>query len=337
MYDFGMEHDADIVAGKLAGRGRALPRELYARDRPRATLAKDPLADSLTADKMFHRAFLGEHNLRFPDRPTPLSEQEFTVRALLHAPAASVLGSYACYHYGSEGPKRPAAASVPPAAFYGALGALADTANALSEPGAARDRLHRRWLRVEILDRLTGKHLLDLDENSRRELFEEARKAAARMSETAVAGLPVSRRLALGVLLDGRLDDLVTYAGWESSIACRARLDALCWQDDGSLLLGLTTELRAAEGPLAVNAVPVRDGEDGRGGCAVRLGPAHPRSGRPRAVVAGEFLPGAADRRHVPVPGDGGTDPAGALQRRGVPAADHGAPSSTHSSTPRAN
>ena len=39
----------NIVIGKMAGKGRAVPRELFSRNRPHATLTDDPLIDSLYA------------------------------------------------------------------------------------------------------------------------------------------------------------------------------------------------------------------------------------------------------------------------------------------------
>ncbi|MFJ9208225.1 glycosyltransferase family 2 protein [Streptomyces sp. NPDC102264] len=250
MYAYGIEHDADIVAGKLAGKGRPVPRELFVRDRPRATLARDPLADSLTADKLFHRAFLDRHGLRFAAGGSELAEQAFTAEATLRAGRTAVLGGYVCYHYGPGG----AGPSVPPGEFYTGLRALLKTVDGLVGPGAARDRLHRRWLRVEILDRLSGKRLLDLDEDARRELFRAIRGVVVDgISETSVAGLPAARRVAVGLITDDRLDDLVALAAWESSVVCHARLDALSWLDDGGCLrIAFTGELHGADGPLGV-------------------------------------------------------------------------------------
>ncbi|WP_052744563.1 glycosyltransferase family 2 protein [Streptomyces odonnellii] len=249
MYAYGIEHDADIVAGKPAGKGRPVPRELFVRDRPRATLAKDPLADSLTPDKLFDRAFLTRHGLRFPEG-RPLAGQAFTAEATLRAGRTAVLGSRVCYQYG---PPRADGMPVPPGAFYGALGGLMERVDALTGPGAARDRLHRRWLRVEILDRLSGKRLLDLDDNARRELFYEIRKVVVhRVSPTAVAGLPLARRLAVGLITDDRPEELTELARWDASVACRARLDALSWDEGGALRVAFTAELLAAEGLLGL-------------------------------------------------------------------------------------
>ncbi|MFF3751196.1 glycosyltransferase [Streptomyces sp. NPDC002018] len=249
MYAYGVEHDADIVAGKPAAKDRPVPRELFVRDRPRATLARDPLADSLTPDKLFDRAFLAGHGLRFTEG-RPLAGQAFTAEATLRAGRTAVLGSHVCYRYG---PPRQGQAPVPPGVFYGALSGLLEMTDRLTGPGAARDRLHRRWLRVEILDRLSGKRLLDLDDDARRELFHEIRKVVVDgISPTAVAGLPAARRLAVGLIVDDRPEDLLALTRWESSIGCRARLDALSWRDDGRLRIGFTAEPLAAEGPVGL-------------------------------------------------------------------------------------
>ncbi|WP_446040502.1 glycosyltransferase [Streptomyces sp. SID1121] len=252
LYGYGIEHDADIVVGRMAGKDRAVPRELFVRDRPRATFAKDPLADSLTANKLFHRAFLAEHGLRFPAAGLPLGEQAFTAEASLRAGRTAVLGGEVCYHYG---PKQDTSA-VPHAAFYGALRALVVTVDGLTEPGGTRDRLHRRWLRVELLDQLTGKRFLERDDEDRQALFDAIRGVFldGGISETAIAALTAPRRVAVGLVTDNRLDDLVALARWETSVACRARLDAVSWQDDGTLRTAFTAELLATEGPLGATS-----------------------------------------------------------------------------------
>ncbi|MFE3829591.1 glycosyltransferase [Streptomyces sp. NPDC059092] len=257
LYAYGVEHDADIVAGKPAGRGRPVPHALFTRDRPRATLAKDPLADSLGSDKLFDRAFLAEHGLRFGAAPEvgvggreTLAEQAFTAEATVLAGRTAVLGRYVCFRYGPA-PEGPAAA---PGAFYPALRALMARVDALTEPGAARDRLHRRWLRLELLDRLTGTELLDLDDAARRDLFDAVRALVRDgVSPTAAAALPSVARVALGLIADGRPDELPALARWETSIGCHARLDRVVRPDDATLRVTFTAHLRTAEGPLDVS------------------------------------------------------------------------------------
>ncbi|QIQ03165.1 glycosyltransferase family 2 protein [Streptomyces liangshanensis] len=259
LYGYGIAHDADIVVGRRAAKGRAVPRELFSRDRPRATFAKDPLADSLTADKLFHRAFLAEHGLRFPAAGVPLGEHAFTAEASLRAGRTAVLGGAVCYH---SGPERDTPA-VPYAALYGALRTLVGTVNGLTTPGGTRDRLHRRWLRVELLDPLMGRGFPERDEDDRRALCDAIRDVFLNsgdgggdsgLSDTAIAALTAPRRVAVGLVTDNRLDDLVALVRWETSVVCRARLDEVSWQRDGALRTAFTAELRTADGPLGTTS-----------------------------------------------------------------------------------
>ena len=251
MYAYGLEHDADVVAGKLAAaKGRPVPQELYTRDRPQATLAKDPLADSLTAEKLFDRAMVGRHAIRFGPSRHPLAEQSFTVRALLHARRTAVLGSYVCCYY--------APASKPPeflpAPYYARLREVLATADGLTEPGAARDRLHRRWLRVELLERLGGTRLLDLDDDGRRDLLAEVRATLdGSISPTALAGLSARQRLTAALVTEERTDDLLELARWERTVACGPLLREVDWRD-GALTVSFTAHLAADGRPLELAA-----------------------------------------------------------------------------------
>ena len=67
MYDYAVANGADVVVGKMAGKGRGVPVELFRRNHPRATVDNAPLIDSLTPHKMFRRAFLDRIGLRFPE------------------------------------------------------------------------------------------------------------------------------------------------------------------------------------------------------------------------------------------------------------------------------
>jgi hypothetical protein len=277
MYEYGLAHDADVVAGKLAGaKGRAVPQDLYSRDRPEASLTKDPLADSLTTDKLFDRAMVARHEMRFADSHHPLAEQEFTVQALLRARRTAVLGSYVCCYYAPAG--TPAAFA--PAPYYAGLREVLATADRLTEPGAARDRLHRRWLRVELLERLSGGKLLDLDDEGRRDLLAEIRATLdGHISPTALAGLSARQRLTAALVTEGRTDDLVELARWERTVACLPLLREVRWWDDGTLSIGFTARPAADGRPIELAA-----GED-------RLSPAA-LSDELRARLAAEALTG---------------------------------------------
>jgi hypothetical protein len=249
LYAYGLEHDADVVAGRLAGaQGRPVPKELYSVDRPDAGLARDPLGDSLTAEKLFDTEMVRRHRIRFAALPQPFAEQGFTVEALLRARRTAVLGSYLCCSYA------PAAAphdSPGPAAFFEGLREVMALTDRLTTPGAARDRLHRRWLRVEILNGIGGARLLDLDETGRAELLDEVRRTlVGHASATAAEGLPARQRLTLRLAAEGRTEELLELARWEQSVACRATLHAVAWREDGTLAVEFSAVPMASGVPL---------------------------------------------------------------------------------------
>lgn len=279
MYDYGLEHDADVVAGKLAGaKRRSVPKELYARDRPSATLAKDPLANSLTAEKLFDREMIRRHGLRFGASPHPLAEQAFTAEAMLRARRTAVLGSYVCCSYAPAAK----AADFVPGPYYAGLREMLTTVDRLTGPGPARDRLHQRWLRVEVLERLGGTRLPDLDDAGRRELLGEIRTTLdGYVSPTATAGLSGRQRVTLALVAEDRVDELLELTRWEGTAGCRLLLRDARWPADGTFEVDFTARPVADGRPLELLA-----GED-------RIGPLSLSAGL-RARLAAEPLTGPA-------------------------------------------
>ncbi|CAM5470885.1 glycosyltransferase family 2 protein [Streptomyces hirsutus] len=99
MYAYGVANGADVVVGKMAGKNRSVPVELFRRNHPRATVENAPLIDSLTPHKMFRRAFLDEIGLRFPEGRRRLEDHVFVTEAYLRAANVSVLSDYVCYYH----------------------------------------------------------------------------------------------------------------------------------------------------------------------------------------------------------------------------------------------
>ncbi|MEV2238484.1 glycosyltransferase family 2 protein [Micromonospora sp. NPDC049891] len=90
LYGYAAENGADIAIGRMAGHGRSVPRELFRVNRPDATLADAPLMESLTCHKMFRRAFLSQHDLRFPEEGRKrLEDHHLVTRATTSPPLGS--------------------------------------------------------------------------------------------------------------------------------------------------------------------------------------------------------------------------------------------------------
>ncbi|MBT2411192.1 glycosyltransferase family 2 protein [Streptomyces sp. ISL-12] len=255
MYDYGVAHGADVVVGKMAGKGRPVPVELFRRNHPRATLADTPLIDSLTPHKMVRREFLDRIGLRFPEGRRRLEDHVFVTEAYLRAENVSVLSDYVCYYH----VKRDDAANAgfqrfDPVGYFGNLREALDIVEKYTEPGALRDRLFRRWLRNEMVERLRGKRLLAAPEDYRRELFTEIHKVVVeRFGPGVAAGLQPTQRVVAALTAADRFDDLVAFAEWEASVALSSAPETVTWRD-GTLEIGFRTEYTCAGQPMTFPA-----------------------------------------------------------------------------------
>ncbi|SDT11925.1 glycosyltransferase family 2 protein [Actinopolymorpha singaporensis] len=259
MYAFARENDSDVVIGKMAGKGRGVPRELFRRTYPKATLATAPLIDSLTPHKMFRKAFLDENNLRFPEGRRRLEDHVFVTAAFFAAKTISVLSDYVCYyHVRREDSSNAGFQRMDPHAYFANLNEALDIVEANTEPGRLRDGLYRRWLRVEMVERLRGSRLLAAPPDYRRELFDEIADTCERFGPGVAAGLPPSQRVVAALIRARRLDDLVRLAHWESGIRHHAELEDLAWHG-GTLRMSLTSQLRAGREPMTFRHVDGRD------------------------------------------------------------------------------
>ena len=255
MYEYGTAHKADIVIGKMAGKGRAVPRELFSRNRPHATLTDDPLIDSLTPHKMFRRAFLNEHELRFPEGRRRLEDHVFVVHAYLVADRISVLSDYVCYyHVRRDDAANAGFRPLDPAGYFANLREALAIVAEHTEPGPLRDKLLRRWLRVEMVERLRGARLLNAPPDYRRALLAEIQAVMRdHMGPSVAAGLPAPQRVVAELAADGRLADLEALADWEKRIGAWCHLDDLHWHD-GTLRIGYSAQLRVDGEPVTARS-----------------------------------------------------------------------------------
>ncbi|GGL63485.1 hypothetical protein GCM10010129_04010 [Streptomyces fumigatiscleroticus] len=255
MYDYGVANGADVVVGKMAGKGRPVPVELFRRNRPHATVADAPLIDSLTPHKMVRRAFLERTGLRFPEGRRRLEDHVFVTEAYLRADNVSVLSDYVCYyHVRRDDAANAGLRPFEPAGYFANLREALDVVEKYTEPGPLRDRLFRRWLRVEMVERLRGRRFLRLPEDYRGSLFTEIHRVVVeRFGPGVAAGLQPTQRVVAALAAENRLDDTVAFAEWEASLALTALPDCVAWQD-GSLSIGFTAELAGDGRPLTFPA-----------------------------------------------------------------------------------
>ena len=244
MYDYAVANDADVVVGKMAGKGRPVPVELFRRNHPHATVENAPLIDSLTPHKMFRREFLDKIGLRFPEGRRRLEDHVFVTEAYLRADGVSVLSDYVCYyHVKRDDASNAGFQRFDPVGYFKNLREALDIVEEYTQPGPLRDRLYRRWLRNEMVERMRGKRLLALpDDGYRKQLFEEIREVVVeRFGPGVAAGLQPTQQVIAALIAADRFDDLVAFAEWEAAIAPKAAPEDVEWRD-GTLRIGLTAE-----------------------------------------------------------------------------------------------
>jgi glycosyltransferase involved in cell wall biosynthesis len=229
LYAMARRNDADVVIGKMAGFHRGVPRNLFFANRDKATLDDTPLLDSLTPHKLFRRAFVEEHGLRFPEGRRRLEDLVFVVGAYFAATSISVLSDYVCYYHirrddlANAGLRRP-----DPKGYYGNLREVIGIVEANTEPGPFRDRLLDRFARTELTGRLRDRAFLELPADYREALFAEIVSVAEdHIPPTVDALLAPDHRVQMALLRGRRLDLLIELAEADTTISAQARLTGL--------------------------------------------------------------------------------------------------------------
>jgi poly(ribitol-phosphate) beta-N-acetylglucosaminyltransferase len=241
LYAAAAGHAADIVIGKVVGHGGRRTPQLSLEDRHGLDAADAPLG-LLTPHKLFRRALLEEHGLRFPEGEQRLEDHLFTVPAFFAAERISVLVSHPIYHWALQ-PDRQNASSrrAAPDAHFAAVRELLAIVDERTEPGPVRDRYHRHWLRGKVLLRLSQR-----DPEYRAHVYAAARALIEdcfppRLDEELAYNLRLRARLV-------RRDDpsgLDALTAFDSGLRARARVFTARPEGDG-LELAVTGRLRRA-------------------------------------------------------------------------------------------
>lgn len=240
MVGFADANDADVLIGKMAGVNRKVPQDLFATTRPRASLVDAPLMESLTPHKLFRRSFLEQYGIRFPEGKRRLEDHLFVVTAYVLAANVSVYSDYTCYyHIRRTDSSNAAFGTVDWDGYYANLDEAIAVVVAHLEPGDVRDAALRRWLRVELVSRLTGNRLLGLSEEERHTLFNAAHRTASRhFGPGVVRQLSLSHQAVARALIECDLSALVRLAEAETGWQPRCRLEKRGWSDERLAIRG---------------------------------------------------------------------------------------------------
>lgn len=254
LYVMAKRNDADIVIGKMAGHHRNVPRDLFLANRDRATLADAPLMDSLTPHKLFRRAFLDRHGLRFPEGRRRLEDHVFVLTAYFVADVISVLSDYICYyHYRREDRANAGLRQLEPVGYFGNIREVIGIIEANAEPPQFRDQLLEPYANGYLLGRLRGRGFLDQPESYRQILFAEIRGVVeGHIGPTVDDLLAPAPRIQMALVRAGRLDLLVELAEAELEITLRAYVSRITWSEEGTLDLDVEAGLRNGTGPISL-------------------------------------------------------------------------------------
>ncbi|GAA4736218.1 hypothetical protein GCM10025783_02910 [Amnibacterium soli] len=237
---FAIEHGSDVVVPRTVGKNRGVPSITHTVVDAQA----DPglIMSSLAPQKLFRRAFLQEHGIRFVEGHFRLEDHLFVTTAYLRAERVSVYADYPCYYLTFQ-PGRPHISQQQPDwhGYFGSVRACLDRVDEEARDPHLRRLMRGRWLRAEALSRLRGDGYKKLGTP---ELVHEVRQLLLdRYDDADLADLkPVDRMLAC-LLLDGRDEDVAALAAWESSVLVTSEATAASIDADGTIRIDLRSAL----------------------------------------------------------------------------------------------
>jgi poly(ribitol-phosphate) beta-N-acetylglucosaminyltransferase len=161
LHEFATAHDSDIVVPRLTGVGG---RWTSSRPWPRTEVDSDlrRVFLTLSPQKLFRRAFLQEHDLRFPEGRVRLEDGMFLARAYLTARRVSTLSDEDYYFLRArEGGGNISAAPLDPQGYLGSVATIGRTVRALCPDARIADEIvldlyRRKALKVFAPDRFLG-------------------------------------------------------------------------------------------------------------------------------------------------------------------------------------
>ena len=279
LYAFAVACGSDVVLPKMAGLGRRVPHHVFGRTRADATLAADEVMDSLTPHKLFRRALLDEHQIRFPEGKRRLEDHLFVVTAYLKARVISIYADSTCYvHIRRDDSANAGFRKIEWPGYFDNLAESLDVVVAHTEAGPLRDSIYRRWLQVEMVNRLTGERMLKMDEAEAEELLGEAHRVGSRYFGEGVVALlePLSQQVARAILAND-FGEVRRRAEATAAWDLRAEILDVAWRDQ---VLQVSGTFQVADTEVPVRTLPYWPS---RGRLALTEGEGEP-GGSPGAV-----------------------------------------------------
>ncbi len=257
--EMGRRNRSDIVLGKVVSDFRGVSLGVYRRNVERCSVHDGPLIDSLTPHKMFRRSFLAEHEIAYPEGQRRLEDQLFMVKAYLATSAVSILADYPSYFYLQRSDKANAGGRpIDPVGYYTNLREVLDVIRAALPAGPDRARLIRRFVRSEMLNRVSEPWFLRHERAFQLEMVRNVRQLLIDVMEPGVTdGFGSIRLLRVGLLQEDRADALIALAERVAGLRADARVVSAGWSR-GRLSVAFDLALLDMDGRAV--ELPTRDG-----------------------------------------------------------------------------
>ncbi len=243
-------HDADVVLGKeVRTGGRTQGLDTFRHNAGRADLVADDVLLLHTPHRLWRRAFLDAHAIRFDESIRRLEDHKIIAEGFEHEPVVSVVADRPCYRWiihGDNNSLRPP----DPTDYYGALRRVLDSVDRWPHDEATKDYARTMWLRTTVLDRFGRGGALSWPADYREELFRHARAITAeRLPERLDPGLPALHRVRAALLRADDLPALLDYVRVDGTVTTRPELVA-ARSAGNTLTLTVRTQLVSEAGPV---------------------------------------------------------------------------------------
>ncbi|RPE41403.1 glycosyltransferase involved in cell wall biosynthesis [Streptomyces sp. Ag109_O5-1] len=253
LYEHAKQNDSDVVLGKMSST-MVRPRRVFRHTVDACTIENDELMQSMSPHKMFRRAFVEEHGLRFPEGPWIMEDLLFVSAAYLKAERISILADYPCYYWlkRDDGGNNTQHRFNPRHGFWPNVRTIVRQIKEGTTPSddldALQNRLLHRYYHVEVLSRAREPEILREDPGEQRPRFDAARKVALEEFPPAVReGLPAVSGLRAELLERGDFDGAVAFAEHIREVQACGELGEPRWEN-GCLVVDVRLNLVRGDG-----------------------------------------------------------------------------------------
>ncbi|WP_326752713.1 glycosyltransferase [Streptomyces hirsutus] len=199
----------DVVLGRIEGVDRGAPKSMFDRTVERTDVHSSNIMYTLSAQKLFRRALLDRHGLRFDESLYTGEDALFTMEAYLRANGVSVVADHTCYYLVGRDDGKHVTKSGSYVLRFDSARLLMNLIADLVPEGPQRDRLMVRPFGITLLPQFGPRFLKDGDRVRRRKLELAKPLTDAHWTEGVARHLKVEERLRLHLVAEQRLELLL--------------------------------------------------------------------------------------------------------------------------------